>query len=66
MQSDDFDEDNGEVDSSYGDLRKKSKAFMNTAKPPKEKIEKLIHVNTAIQKKYANLKKTSKSRFDGV
>lgn len=47
MQSDDFGDDGAEVDSSYGDLRKRSKAFMNTAKQPKEKAEVLIHIDNA-------------------
>ena len=28
--------------------------------------DKLVHLNTAIQKRFTNLRKTSKSRFDGV
>ena len=33
---------------------------------PKQKPEKHVHINMAVQKKYAHLYRTSKSRFEGV
>lgn len=56
------------ADQSYGQLAtkkvKKSRSGYNRGE--KKKPEKVAFVHTALQKNFLTLRKTSKSRFDGV
>lgn len=63
-----------DIASTYGDKSpsvpikgKTQTGFMKRRQDPsQEKTDKLICVNTAMQKRFSTLKRTSKSRFDGV
>ena len=70
-------DDSNDAGSAYGtgkkaghgaakNLTAERKALLSTSKETKKKTDKLIHINTAMQKKFNSLKRTSKSRFDGV
>lgn len=60
--------DMDDASSSYGQpsVAIKTKPRFSRSRLPKEKPEKMIHVNTAMQHKYMNLRRTARSRFEGV
>jgi len=53
----------GNKTASAGFYMSSNKRKQQSQQQPKDK---LVHLNTAIQKRFTNLRKTSKSRFDGV